>query len=106
VTQRIVWVGRDKAGKPSFGTKGDANKGPDPWRFVLHAPVQARVAFHVPYLGYAFAGLSDKRIRMLVIGLPAALIALSVLGGIWRDAGRASDGPATEASETAGSSSP
>lgn len=102
VTHRIVWVGRDKEGKPSFGTKGDANAGPDPWRFVLKGPVQARVVFHVPYIGYAFAGLSDKRIRMLVIGLPAALIALSVLAGIWRDAGRAgADGDAEESDETA-----
>jgi signal peptidase len=87
VTHRIVWVGRDRFGKLSFRTKGDANKVADPWRFVLERSTQARVAFHIPYVGYAFAALNDRHIRMLLIGLPALLIAVGVLARLWRDAG-------------------
>ena len=54
-------------------------------RSTLGAASQARVAFHLPYLGYGLAILSEKRVRMLVIGLPALLIALSALAGLWRD---------------------
>ena len=43
------------------------------------------MAFHLPYLGYGLAVLSEKQVRMLVIGLPALLIALSALAGLWRD---------------------
>jgi len=86
VTHRIVWAGRDRTGKLGFRTKGDANPVADPWRFTLDRPTQARVAFSVPYLGYAFSALALRPVRMLVIGLPALLIALSVLRGLWRDA--------------------
>ena len=52
---------------------------------TLTAGSQARVSFHLPYLGYGLAILSEKRVRMLVIGLPALLIAMSALAGLWRD---------------------
>jgi signal peptidase len=87
VTHRIVWAGRDRFGHPSFRTKGDFNKVADPWRFVLERPTQARVAFHIPYAGFALGALTDRHIRMLLIGLPALLIALAVLARLWRDAG-------------------
>jgi signal peptidase len=90
VTHRIIWIGRDRSGARAFRTKGDANPAADPWRFVLAAPTQARVAFHVPYVGYAFVVLGDRRARMLVIGLPALLIAISLLAGLWEEAGRQS----------------
>ena len=89
VTHRIVWVGRNAGGERAFQTKGDANPTADPWKFALPERPQARVAFHVPYLGYAFAALSERKVRMLVIALPALLVALSVLAGMWREAGRA-----------------
>jgi hypothetical protein len=41
----------------------------------------------VPYAGFAVAALSDRRARMLLVGLPAALIALASLAGLWREAG-------------------
>lgn len=88
VTHRIVWIGHHH-GRPVFQTKGDANRIRDPWKFTLPHATQARVAFHVPYIGYAFSALSIRWVRMLVIGLPALLIALTVLAGLWRDAGSA-----------------
>ena len=73
-------------GKRVLTTKGDANRVPDAWgSLTLSAASQARVAFHLPYLGYGLAVLSEKRVRLLVIGLPALLIALSALAGLWRD---------------------
>jgi signal peptidase I len=88
VTHRLVWIGHGVDGRPAFRTKGDANPTPDPWKFQLSRRTQARVAFHVPYVGYALSALSIRAVRLLVIALPALLIALSLLVGIWRDAGR------------------
>ena len=59
----------------------------DPWTFTLPRPTQARVRFGVPYAGFAVAALSDRRARMLIVGLPALLIALATLAGLWREAG-------------------
>jgi signal peptidase len=87
LTHRIVWIGRDRSGARAFRTKGDANVAPDPWRFTLDHPTQARAAFHVPCLGYALAALSIRQVRMLAIGLPALLVALAVLARLWSQAG-------------------
>jgi signal peptidase len=87
VTHRIVSIARGPAGVRTFRTKGDANRGADPWRFVLRHPTQARVALTVPYVGYALDALMDRRLRVLVIGLPALLLALSLLVTLWRQAG-------------------
>jgi signal peptidase I len=87
VTHRIAWIGRGKDGFPAFRTKGDANAKPDPWTFELRRPTQARVAFHVPYVGYVLSALSIPWVRILAIGIPALLIAVSLLAGMWREAG-------------------
>jgi signal peptidase len=85
VTHRIVWIGRDRAGRRVFRTRGDANPVADPWRFTLPAATQPRVAFHVPYAGYALAALSLRPVRMLLIGLPALLIACFAIASLWRE---------------------
>lgn len=87
VTHRIVWIGNDRSGARAFRTKGDANPTRDPWRFTLDRPRQARAAFHLPYVGYALAALGIREVRMLLIGLPALLIAVGTLAGLWRRAG-------------------
>jgi signal peptidase len=87
VTHRIAWIGRDKGGGEIFRTKGDANESADPWTFSLDKPEQAKVAFSVPYVGFLLAGLSIPIVRMLAIGIPAIVLALLILAGIWRDAG-------------------
>jgi signal peptidase I len=87
VTHRIHSIRRGPGGTAVYRTKGDANRTPDPWTFDLPHPTQARVAFHVPLVGYAYAALGVRWIRTLVIGLPALLIALALLAGLWRDAG-------------------
>ena len=83
VTHRISAISADRV----FRTKGDANAVADPWTFTLPDATQARVRAGIPYVGFAIAALSDRRVRMLVIGLPAALIAFTSLAGLWRDTG-------------------
>lgn len=85
VTHRIATV-RTVRGRRVLTTKGDANRVPDAWGAIqLTNAKQARVAFHLPYVGYALAALGERPVRMIVIGLPALLIALSTLAGLWRD---------------------
>ncbi|HEX5928131.1 MAG TPA: signal peptidase I [Solirubrobacterales bacterium] len=81
VTHRIYSIQR-AGGQRVFRTKGDANRAPDPWTFTLDQPTQAKVVGHVPYLGYALAALSIRPVRMLAVGVPAMLIAISVLVGL------------------------
>ena len=87
VTHRIASM-RAVRGQRVFTTKGDANRTADVWGAItLHDAGQARVAFHLPYIGFGIAALSDRRVRMVVIGLPALLIALGTLSALWREAG-------------------
>jgi signal peptidase len=99
ITHRIVWVGRDAKGRIGFQTKGDHNPHRDPWRFRL-GPKAAREAFHVPYAGYVLAFLSEPGHRFIVIGIPALLIALSVLTGLWKEAGEEAAASSTSPEET------
>ena len=85
ITHRIFAITHDRQGRRVYRTKGDANPAPDPWQFTLSRPKQARVTFHVPFIGYAFAALGIRQVRMLVIGLPALLVAFSLLAGLWRE---------------------
>ena len=77
VTHRIVAVHGT-----TYRTKGDAVPEADPWKFRLDAPEQSRVVFAVPWVGYPFIWLADRATRMLVIGTPAAAIALISLGQV------------------------
>ena len=92
ITHRISAITTDRSGARVFRTKGDANQAADPWTFTLPNRTQARVRAGIPYVGFAIAALSERRVRMLVIGLPAALIAFSSLAGLWREAGAELDG--------------
>jgi signal peptidase I len=89
ITHRIVWIGPDQLGRPALRTQGDANESADPWTFTLDGQTQARVAFHVPYVGYVLSALAIRQARMLLIGLPALLIALAIVLGFRRDVRRA-----------------
>jgi len=87
VTHRIFSIEQDADGRV-FHTKGDANASADPWTFHLTSPVQPRVATHLPWVGYLIGYLSQPRLRVLLVGLPAAALAVSLLVGLWRDAGQ------------------
>ena len=59
MTHRIHSI-KGVRGQRVFATKGDFNKIVDAWTFTLSQPTQAKVAFHVPYVGFAIAALSDR----------------------------------------------
>ena len=80
VTHRIVSIEGDV-----YRTRGDANSDADPWTFQLTSTSQSRVSFSVPYVGYVFLAIQDRTMRMLLIGLPAAAIALVSLGQLLRN---------------------
>ncbi|QFG69593.1 signal peptidase I [Ornithinimicrobium pratense] len=92
VTHRIVDIGADAAGELVFRTQGDANADVDPWTFGLLADEQPVVTQSVPYVGYVLIALADREARMVLIGIPAAVIALLALvelgrsmAGLWRE---------------------
>ena len=88
VTHRIIAVEQGPDGRPAFRTKGDFNETADPWNPVtLNEPQQARYVFQMPVLGYVLAALSVRAVRLALIGLPALVIALSLLWSLWREAG-------------------
>jgi len=101
VTHRIVKQEPAAGGGVLFTTRGDANPGPDPWHFSLVQRTQPVVQFSVPHAGWIFIALADRQTRMLVVGVPAgiiALLALVELAGALRG-GRRDDeasGPADE----------
>lgn len=87
VTHRIVSMAESPDGSPVVRTKGDANATRDPGMMRLGGAEQARAVASIPYVGFAFAALGVREVRMAVIGVPAALIALALIVGLWRDAG-------------------
>jgi signal peptidase len=87
ITHRIAWIGRDDAGRRLFRTKGDANPVADPWTFRLDQAEQARVRLGVPFAGHVLTALGRRDVRLIVIALPALLIAAYSLGRLWRRLG-------------------
>lgn len=79
VTHRIVALEPAQGGGVLFTTKGDHNPSADPWHFKLMDSKQPVVRFGVPHVGWVFIALADRQTRMLLIGGPAALMALFAL---------------------------
>ena len=79
VTHRIVEIEPGEQGGSVMRTKGDANADVDPWTFSLLAQDQPVVEHTVPGVGYLLIALADREVRMLVIGVPAGVIALLAL---------------------------
>jgi signal peptidase len=79
VTHRVIADTMLPTGVRQLQTQGDANPDPDPWKFSLTGSTQPVVRTTVPYVGWVFVGLADRELRMVVIGVPAALIALASL---------------------------
>jgi signal peptidase I len=88
VTHRIIAIESGSNGGVAFKTKGDFNEEPDPWNpITLNEPQQARYVFQIPLYGYLLAGLTMRNVRLLLIGAPAFIIALSMLWSLWAKAG-------------------
>lgn len=77
------------AGTLQFRTKGDANEQPDPWKMVPDKPEQPRVEHHIEKLGYIYGFLSHRWVQLLLIGLPALILAVVIARALWREAGQA-----------------
>ena len=84
VTHRIIAI--DESGQASGAEdqgrreRGAATRGGSGSR----VREQARAVAGVPYVGYAFGALAIREIRIALIGVPALLIALALLAGLWR----------------------
>ena len=76
VTHRIFDIEPAQGGGRLFTTKGDANPTPDPWHFELVDSEQPVVQHGVPHVGWVFIALADREVRIALIGVPAAVIAL------------------------------
>lgn len=87
VTHRIIGIDAGQDGTLVFRTKGDFNEAADPWKVSLVEPRQARYVFHIPAIGYFLAALAIRQVRMILIGLPALVIAVSLLWSLWKKAG-------------------
>ena len=70
-----------------FTTKGDANEDPDPWRMTLDNDEAALEKAHLPYLGYVYLALNVTWVRIVVIVIPAIVIAVLTGVALWRAAG-------------------
>jgi signal peptidase len=79
VTHRLYKITAGENGQRIYRTKGDANQGPDPWTFTLPTATQNVAKFSIPYLGHVLIALADAHTRLIVIGVPAAIIALLAL---------------------------
>ena len=84
VTHRIITMRTQEDGAVVMRTQGDANPDPDPWKFTLNDETQPVMAFSVPKAGHLFLALADPQLRMLLIGVPAALIALMAAADLVR----------------------
>lgn len=96
VTHRIFRIEPARGGGMLFTTKGDHNPAADPWHFQLLNKEQGVVQFGVPHAGWVFIALAHRDVRMLVIGVPAALIALGALVQLVRAVFRRGPEPSDE----------
>ena len=74
VTHRVVGV-ETVNGVRQFETKGDANPAPDAWRVPITGKAW-RYRFRVPKIGYLFSWLSTTVVRIVMLAIPAAILAL------------------------------
>jgi signal peptidase I len=82
VTHRVVRIIQTKKGR-AYRTKGDANVSRDPWTIRLDGRV-GRVAFDIPFAGYALFYVHTREVRGLVIVIAAAFVLIGMLRRIWR----------------------
>lgn len=83
VTHRVVEILRADDGRVGHRTKGDANEERDPWTLSL-PPAVGRVAFDVPYAGYAVMYARTREVRGAMIGGFAVFVLVAILRRIWR----------------------
>ena len=86
VTHRVVEVVRRPEGGLAYRTKGDANTDRDPWTIALPEE-SGRVAFDLPYVGYALWYAKTREVRTAIVLVVAGLALVLLLRAIWRREG-------------------
>ena len=81
VTHRIAGIEQTATGRV-FTTKGDANSTQDAWK-VPATGTGWKLAFGIPYLGYAFGYLGTPQARLALLAVPGVLLGLLTLVDIW-----------------------
>jgi signal peptidase I len=66
-----------------FTTQGDANTGQEHWSVPVTGKV-GKVLYRLPKLGFAVVWTGTPAGRLGLIAIPALLLGLSLLAGIWR----------------------
>ena len=69
--------------RASIETRGDANDASEQWSVASDGSV-GRVAYHLPLVGYALVWTHGRWARILLIVIPALLLAAIELRRIWR----------------------
>jgi signal peptidase len=69
--------------RASIETRGDANDASEHWSVASDGSV-GRVAYHLPLVGYALVWTHGRYARLLLIVIPALLLAAIELRRIWR----------------------
>jgi signal peptidase len=82
ITHRVTRM-RVNGATASFVTKGDANNTAERWNVPADGSI-GRVAYDVPKVGYAMAYMGGRHGRLLLIALPALLLAAFEIARIWR----------------------
>jgi signal peptidase I len=82
ITHRVTRV-RVSGATASFVTKGDANNKVERWNVPADGSI-GRVAYDVPKVGYAMVYAGGRHGRLLLIALPALLLAAFEIARIWR----------------------
>jgi len=83
-THRVTGILANTDGTTAVQTKGDANKGVDPWTATLQGSTVDKHVLTVPYVGQAIRTLRQPLIlNSLIYGAPAVLVA-GLLASIWR----------------------
>lgn len=83
-THRVAEILTNADGSTAVRTKGDANRGADPWTATLQGATVDRHILTVPYVGQAIRNLRQPLVlNTLMYGAPAVLV-IGLLGSIWR----------------------
>lgn len=83
VTHRVVEVVQRPERGLAYRTKGDANTHRDPWAIALPEE-SGRLAFDVPYVGYALWYAKTREVRTALVLFLAGLVLTVLLRAIWR----------------------
>lgn len=79
--------------RASVVTRGDANDASEEWSVASNGRV-GRVAYRLPLVGYALVWTHGRYARLLLIVVPALLLAAIELRRIWRPRVEVADAPA------------